>query len=108
MIAADLRRALISLAFVTSATLMAPVWSGAQGVRVEVTVNGMVCSFCAQGIERNLRRLSLTQAVSVDLKQHRVTISVKPGAVVDDQQIRKAIRDSGFDVREIRTINPVP
>ena len=108
MFAADLRRALISLVFVTSATLMAPAWSAAQGARVEVTVNGMVCSFCAQGIERNLRRLSLTQAVSVDLKQHRVTINVKPGAVVDDQQIRKAIRDSGFDVREIRTINPVP
>jgi copper chaperone CopZ len=68
----------------------------------------MVCSFCAQGIERNLRRLSLTQAVSVDLKQHRVRINVKPGAVVDDQQIRKAIRDSSFDVRDIRTINHVP
>ena len=44
----------------------------------------------------------------MDLKQHRVTISVKPGAVIDDQQIRKAIRDSGFDVREIRTIKPAP
>ena len=108
MVAADLRRALISLAFVTSAALMGPAWSAAQGARVEVTVNGMVCSFCAQGIERNLRRLSLTEAVSVDLKQHRVTISVKPGAVIDYQQIRKAIRDSGFDVREIRTIKPAP
>ena len=59
-------------------------WSAAAGARVEVTMNGMVCSFCAQGIERNLRRLSLTEAISVDLKQHRVTISVKPGAAVDD------------------------
>lgn len=108
MFAVYLRRALISLAFVTSASLMTPAWSAAQGARVEVSVNGMVCSFCAQGIERNLRRLSFTEAVSVDLKQHRVTISVKPGAVVDDQQIRKVIRDSGFDVREIRTINAVP
>ena len=108
MVAVHLRRALISLAFVISGSLMAPAWAAAEGSRVEVTVNGMVCSFCAQGIERNLRRLSLTQAVLVDLKQHRVTINVKPGAVVDDQQIRKAIRDSGFDVREIRTIKPAP
>lgn len=108
MVAADLRRALISLAVVTSAALMGPAWAAAQGARVEVTVNGMVCSFCAQGIERNLRRLALTQAVAVDLKQHRVTIDVKPGAVIDDQQIRKAIRDSGFDVREIRTLNSAP
>jgi copper chaperone CopZ len=108
MFAAHLRRALLSLVFVMSGALMAPAWSAAQGARVEVTVNGMVCSFCAQGIERNLRRLPFTQAVSVYLKQHRVTISVKPGAVVDDQQIRKAIRDSGFDVREIRTINAAP
>lgn len=108
MFAVLLRRALISLIFVISASPMAPGWSAAEGSRVEVTVNGMVCSFCAQGIERNLRRLSLTQGVSVDLKQHRVTINVKPGAVVDDQQIRKAIRDSGFDVREIRTIKSTP
>ena len=108
MFAANLRRALISLVFVTGASLLSPAWSAVEGSRVEVTVNGMVCSYCAQGIERNLRRLSLTQAVAVDLKQHRVTISVKPGAVVDDQQIRKAIRDSGFDVREIRTIKSAP
>jgi len=44
----------------------------------------------------------------VDLQQHRITISLKPGAALDDQQIRKVIRDSGFDVREIRTINPAP
>jgi copper chaperone CopZ len=108
MFAANLRRALISLVFVTGASLLPPAWSAVEGSRVEITVNGMVCSYCAQGIERNLRRLSLTQAVAVDLKQHRVTISVKPGAVVDDQQIRKAIRDSGFDVREIRTIKSAP
>ena len=108
MLAANLRRTLISLVFLTGASLMAPAWSAVEDSRVEVTVKGMVCSFCAQGIEHNLRRLALTQAVSVDLKQHRVTISVKPGAVVDDQQIRKAIRDSGFDVREIRTIKSAP
>ena len=34
MVAADLRRALISLAFVTSAALMGPAWSAAQGARV--------------------------------------------------------------------------
>lgn len=62
----------------------------------------------AQGIERNLRRLALAQAVVVDLKQHRVTNNVKSGAVVDDQQIRKVNQDSGFDEREIRAINSVP
>lgn len=108
MIASSLRRLLFPLVVVTGAVLTAPVWSASALSRVEVTINGMVCSFCAQGIERNLRRLSITQDVTVDLKQHRVTISVKPGAVVDDQQIRKAIRDSGFDVREIRTIKAVP
>jgi len=108
MFAAHLRRAMLSLVFVTAAALVAPAWSAAVGSRVEVTVNGMVCSFCAQGLERNLRRLPATQAVSVDLQQHRITISLKPGAALDDQQIRKVIRDSGFDVREIRTINPAP
>jgi copper chaperone CopZ len=107
MIAFSLRRLVIGLVLSTGASLVAPGWA-ASASQVEVTVNGMVCSFCAQGIERNLRRLSSTQGVVVDLKAHRVTISLKPGATPNEQQIRKAIRDSGFDVREIHYVKPGP
>jgi mercuric ion binding protein len=35
---------------------------------MKVTVNGMVCSFCAQGIEKSISKMDETKAVFVDLK----------------------------------------
>ena len=36
---------------------------------VKASVNGMVCAFCAQGIEKRLSKLPATKAVFVDLKK---------------------------------------
>jgi hypothetical protein len=75
MFAANLRRTLISLVFLTGASLMAPAWSAVEDSRVEVTVKGMVCSFCAQGIEHNLRRLALAK---LPLSKPAILASKKP------------------------------
>ena len=76
--------------------------------RIEVAINGMVCSFCVQGIERKLRLLPATQAVKVDLQKHLVNITLRPGETIADDQLRKLIRDAGFDVRQIKRIDPAP
>ena len=36
---------------------------------VKVTVNGMVCAFCAQGIEKRISKMDATKDVFVDLKK---------------------------------------
>ncbi len=46
---------------------------------VKATVNGMVCAFCVQGIEKRLSKLPATQAVHVDLKQKVVAVEAKGG-----------------------------
>lgn len=76
--------------------------------RIEVLINGMVCSFCVQGIEKKLRALPETQAVKINLGQHLVDLTLRPGQVLSDAQLRKLIRDAGFDVREIKRIKPAP
>ena len=76
--------------------------------RIDVAINGMVCSFCVQGIERKLSSLPATQSVKVDLEKHLVSISLRPGATISDEQLRKLIRDAGFDVRQIHRLNATP
>ncbi len=41
---------------------------------MKVTVNGMVCSFCAQGIEKSISKMDETKAVFVDLKNKVVVV----------------------------------
>ena len=50
---------------------------------IKASVNGMVCAFCAQGIEKSLSKMPATQAVHVDLKKKIVLIEAKAGQTLD-------------------------
>ncbi len=72
---------------------------------VKATVNGMVCAFCAQGIEKRLSKLPGAQAVYVDLKQKVVAVQAKEGQTLDDQAIKAEITDAGYDVSKLETVD---
>jgi len=71
---------------------------------VKANVNGMVCAFCAQGIEKRLSKLPATQAVHVDLKQKVVVVEAKSGQVLDTKTITTEITDAGYDVTKLETV----
>lgn len=71
---------------------------------MKVTVNGMVCSFCAQGIEKSISKMGETKAVFVDLKNKVVIIEPKQGKTLNEKEISAEIRDAGYDVVKIETI----
>jgi len=66
-----------------------------------ISINGMVCSFCAQGIEKRLKAVPGTESVRIDLSKGMVEITARPGATLDATTLKKAIRDAGYDVRRI-------
>ena len=71
---------------------------------MKVSVNGMVCSFCAQGIEKSLLKMDETKAVMVDLKNKVVVVEPKEGKTLNEKEIRQEIIDSGYDVTKVETI----
>src|SRR5688572_33258968 len=70
---------------------------------VKATVNGMVCAFCAQGIEKTLSKMDATKAVYVDLKSKVVAVEAKDGKTLDQKAISAAIVDAGYDVVKMET-----
>jgi copper chaperone CopZ len=64
----------------------------------KITVNGMVCSFCAQGIEKRLSKMPETKAVFVDLKNKVVAVEAKDGMTLDNKLIAFEITEAGYDV----------
>jgi copper chaperone CopZ len=75
---------------------------------IEMKVYGLVCAFCAQGIEKTLRRNPATEDVVVSLENKLVAISTKPGADIPDAELKQALTDSGYDVKGIqRTQRPI-
>ncbi len=71
---------------------------------IKVTVNGMVCSFCAQGIEKRLSKMGATKDVLVDLKKKTVAVEAKDGQALDAKAISAEIVDAGYDVVKIEPV----
>jgi copper chaperone CopZ len=71
---------------------------------VVATVNGMVCAFCAQGIEKRLSKMPAAQSVFVDLKRKVVAVEAKPGQALDQKTITAEIKDSGYDVVKLESV----
>jgi mercuric ion binding protein len=69
---------------------------------IEMDVNGLVCAFCAQGIEKTLREFPATTDVYVSLENRIVAIELADGADIDDDTIRTAITEAGYTVVAIR------
>ena len=71
---------------------------------IKVTVNGMVCAFCAQGIEKRISKMAATKEVFVDLKKKTVAVEAKDGQVLDAKAISAEIVDAGYDVVKIEPV----
>lgn len=75
---------------------------------IQAKVNGMVCAFCAQGIEKKMRSLSQTKEVYVNLKQRIVAVELKEGQTLSENTVKDLIKDAGYDVTAIEvTDHPV-
>ena len=68
---------------------------------IKATVNGMVCGFCATGIEKTFKAQKEVKAVNVDLKNKLVTITTKEGQAMDDSKIKQLLKNSGYSVASI-------
>lgn len=70
----------------------------------KVTVNGMVCAFCAQGIEKTISKMPQTKAVYVNLEKRIVAVEPKDGQKLDMAKIKAGIVDAGYDVVKTETV----
>ena len=77
----------------------------AQAKTIKMEVHGLVCAFCAQGIEKKLKSMAPTQAVFVSLEKKIVAVALKDGQDIPDATLRDSLRDSGYDVKGIARVD---
>jgi mercuric ion binding protein len=65
---------------------------------IKATVNGMVCGFCATGIEKTFKAQPEVKTVDVDLENKLVTIHTKQGQTLDDAKLKKLLGNAGYSV----------
>jgi len=68
---------------------------------IKAKVNGLVCAFCATGIEKTFKAQPAVSDVKVDLEKKLVTIDTKSLQGLDDATITKLLTDAGYTVTDI-------
>jgi len=71
----------------------------------KIEVLGMVCAFCAQGIEKSFGSVAHVKDIFVSLENYFVAIESKDGKSIDEKLIRTIITDAGYDVQKIEVVS---
>lgn len=79
--------------------LMLPIATFAETVKVNV--NGMVCSFCAQGIKKKFESKDSVKNIEVNLDEKLVTINFIDGKTLSDDEIKEIITKAGYEVKGV-------
>lgn len=87
---------ILALALASNAALAATT--------LKVSVHGMVCAFCAQGIEKRLSKLPAVGAIFVDLKRGIVAVEARPGQTLDPKKVEAEIVEAGYAVAKLEVL----
>ncbi len=68
---------------------------------IEVKVKGMVCSFCAQGLDKKFKAEPSIETVKVELKKQLLSLTLKENSQLTDEQIKAVVTDAGYNVDSI-------
>jgi mercuric ion binding protein len=85
--------------------LLAASFAAQAATTLKAEVNGMVCAFCAQGIEKKLRALPQTKDVYVNLKDRIVAVELREGQTLETQALKDLVKDAGYDVVSVNAIS---
>ena len=67
---------------------------------VQVKIKGMVCSFCAQGLQKGIGKLEEVEKVEINLKKGYAKITVKKGETLPMDEVKEIINDAGYLVND--------
>lgn len=62
-----------------------------------VGVKGMVCAFCAQGIEKKFKAQNEVSSVQVSLENKYVKLKFKDGQRLSNEKIAEILKEAGYE-----------
>ena len=68
---------------------------------VHVSVNGLVCDFCARALEKVFGKEEAVNNIDVNLDTKIITVTFNDGKNLDDARLTDLITDAGYHVEGI-------
>ena len=70
---------------------------------ININVNGMVCDFCAQSIEKVFMKRNEVKGINVNLEDQKVVIYLEKETDIVDSVISSIFEDAGYTVETINS-----
>ena len=67
-----------------------------------VSVNGLVCDFCARAVEKVFGKQDAVETITVDLTAKIITATLRDGKTMTDETVTKLVTDAGYNVTSIK------
>jgi mercuric ion binding protein len=68
--------------------------------KVVVRVEGLTCPFCAYGLEKRIKKLSVVQELAIDIKKGAMELFPKEGKHIDLDEVKEAVKNAGFTLKD--------
>jgi len=69
-------------------------------MKVQISIEGMTCGHCSARVEKALKAVDGIVDAKVDLANKNATVELSSN--VDDNVLKEAVEDAGYDVTEIK------
>jgi len=72
--------------------------------KIDITVNGLVCDFCARALEKTFKKQKDVDWIAVNLDSGNIGIGTKPGADISDATIKDLVVNAGYNTVDIKRV----
>lgn len=73
--------------------------------QAQITINGLVCDFCAQALEKTFSKKEEVKNIDVNLNTGLITVNFNQGKTLNDKALKQAVIDAGYNIETITRIN---
>ncbi len=73
----------------------------AQVEKVDISVDGLACPFCAYGLEKKLKDIEGVGRLEINVDEGITLIESEPGESIDVDKIEPVVKDAGFTPKGI-------
>ncbi len=68
-----------------------------------IEINGMMCQHCEMHVKKALEALDGVESASASHEQGKATVTLKEGSDFDEEQVKAAIKDAGYEFIKIES-----
>jgi len=72
--------------------------------KAQITINGIVCDFCARALEKTFSRQEEVEKITVNLDTGIVIVNFINGRTLDDESLKQTVLDAGYNIETITRI----